>query len=177
MLAIILNDHINMNRLLKILTNKIVFLEKDKEVDFRLIKTIVSYLRNYADSCHHPLEDLILGYYRKSYTVSDDITARLTQEHKIIKQATIELDELLEMIQLDAIVPKEQCIEKLKNFVELQSAHMAFEEKRVLPLFKEGLSAEDWVNIKQQWQYNEYKDPLFGESIADQYRKLATYLK
>ena len=177
MLAIIRNDHINMKRLLKILTNKIVLLEKDETVDFRLVKTIITYLRHYADRFHHPMEDLIWAYYRKHYRVSSDIAARLPLEHKRVKQATIELDELLEMILLDAIVPKEQCIEKLKYFVALQSAHMAYEEEQILPLIEESLSDNDWENIRQQWQYNEYKDPLFGESVADQYRKLATYLK
>ena len=166
-----------MSRLLKILRNKIELLEKDEMIDFRLIKTIITYLRNYSDKYHHPMEDLIFDYYINNRVVPDDIATRLSQEHKIIKKATIELDELLGMILLDAIVPKEQCIEKLQNFVELQSAHMAYEEHEILPLIADSLSAEDWSNIERQWQHKEYSDPLFGDKVSEQYRTLATYIK
>ena len=177
MLSIIHNDHINMSRLLRILRKKIELLEIDEMIDFRLIKTIITYLRTYSDKYHHPMEDLIYDYYINHCVVPDVISTRLLQEHKILKKATIELDELLNMILLDAIVPKEQCIEKLQNYVELQSAHMACEEHEILPLIKKSLSAEDWSKIEQQWQHKEYSDPLFGDSVSEQYRKLATIIK
>ena len=166
-----------MNRLLKILRKTIELLEKDERIDFRLVKTIITYLRTYSDKYHHPMEDLIYDYYMKNSTVPDAVSARLPQEHKLIKKATIELDELLSMILLDAIVPKEQCTEKLQNFVELQAAHIAYEEQEILPLIKASLSAEDWSKIEQQWRHKEYSDPLFGDNVSEQYRKLATVIK
>ncbi len=177
MLSIIHNDHANMSLLLKLLRKKIQLLEKDEEIDYRLIKTIITYLRNYSDKYHHPMEDLIYDYYIKYRVVSDEVAMRLSQEHKAIKKVTVELDELLDMILLDAIVPKEQCIEKLRNFVELQSAHLAYEEQEILPLIKDSLSADDWSNLEKQWQHDEYKDPLFGENVSDQYRTLARRIK
>ncbi|MCW8995343.1 MAG: hemerythrin domain-containing protein [Psychromonas sp.] len=177
MLSIIHNDHTNMSRLLKILRNKIELLEQDERVDFRLIKTIITYLRTYSDKYHHPMEDLIFDYYISHYVVSEAVSTRLPEEHKTIKKATIELDELLSMILLDAIVPKEQCIKKLQSFIELQSAHIAYEEQEILPLLKDSLSAEDWLKIKLHWQRKEYDDPLFGDNISEQYRKLALILK
>lgn len=166
-----------MSRLLKILRDKIKLLEKDERVDFRLIKTIITYLRTYSDKYHHPMEDLIYDYYINHCVVPDAVGTRLPQEHKILKKATAELDELLGMILLDAIVPQEQCIEKLQNFVELQSEHMAYEEQELLPLIQQSLSDEDWSSIEQQWRYKEYSDPLFGDNVAEQYRKLATIIK
>lgn len=166
-----------MSRLLKILRKKIELLEKDEMIDFRLVKTIITYLKNYSDKYHHPMEDFIYDYYLNNFTPPEAVSTRLPQEHKILKKATIELDELLSMILLDAIVPKEQCIKKLSNFVEQQSAHMAYEEQEILPLIEASLSAEDWSRIEQQWQYKEYSDPLFGDNVAEQYRKLATIIK
>ena len=170
-----------MSRLLKILRKKIELLEKDEVIDFRLIKTIITYLKNYSDKYHHTREDLIYDYYIKNCVVPETISSRLPEEHKIIKKATIELDELLSMILLDAIVPKEQCIKRLSNFVELQSAHMAYEEQEILPLIEARLSAEDWSRIEQQWLqlqlHKEYSDPLFGDEVSEQYRKLATLIK
>ena len=55
MLSIIHKDHANMNQLLKILKTKIRLLEQDKEIDYRLIKAIITYLRSYSDKYHHPM--------------------------------------------------------------------------------------------------------------------------
>lgn len=177
MLATIHNDHINMNQLLKILREKIALLEKDERIDFHLIKTIITYLKNYSDKYHHPMEDIIYDYYIKNCDAPETVSQRLPEEHKIIKKLTIELDELLTMILLDAIVPKEQCLKKLSDFVELQSTHMAYEEQQILPLIQKSLSDDDWAKIKEQWQHQEYSDPLFGDNISEQYRKLAAIIK
>lgn len=166
-----------MIRLLKILKSKIELLEKDEMIDFRMIKTIISYLRNYSDKYHHPMEDFIFDYYTNSRTVPDDIATRLPQEHKMIKKATNELDELLGMILLDAIVPQQQCIEKLQYFVELQTAHIVYEEHEIFPLIEASLSDNEWQEIEQQWQSKEYSDPLFGDNVSEQYRQLAMIVK
>jgi len=177
MLAIIHDDHINMSRLLKILTQKIVLLKKDEKIDFRLLETIITYLRSYSDKYHHPLEDLIYDYYINHYGAASDTVSHLSEQHKELKKVTVELDELLNMVLLDAVVPKDQCTEKLQNFVDLQSAHLTYEEQEVLPLIKETLSPQDWTKIGQQWQHKDHEDPLFGDKVSQQYRKLADIIE
>jgi len=173
MLEIIHNDHRNINQLLRILRKKIKALEDDESINYRLIKVIISYLRNYSDKYHHPMEDLIYAYYLKYRVVPDEVANRLSREHRLIKEATIELDELVEMVLLDAIVPQQQCIEKLTKFVEMQALHLMYEESQIIPAIRESLSADDWLNLQQQWKHHHYDDPLFGDKIAEEYRALA----
>lgn len=173
MLDIIHNDHRNINQLLRILRKKIKSLECDERINYRLIKAIISYLRNYADKYHHPMEDMIYAYYLKYRVVSDDIANRLADEHQQIKQATIDLEELVEMVLLDAIVPQQVCIDRLRSYVELQAMHLMYEESQILPAIRESLDADDWSNLQQQWQHNHYDDPLFGDKIAEEYKALA----
>tara|TARA_R110001583_G_scaffold10698_8_gene49203 strand:+ start:35648 stop:36190 length:543 start_codon:yes stop_codon:yes gene_type:complete len=173
MLDIIHNDHRNINQLLRILRIKIKALEDDEEIDYRLIKAIINYLKNYADKYHHPMEDLIYAYYLKFRVVPDEVAIRLSREHKAIKDVTIELDELVEMVLLDAILPKEKCLEKLSAFVEMQAAHLMYEESQILPAIRESLSADDWSSLQQQWKHNHYDDPLFGDNIGEEYKALA----
>ncbi|PKF62650.1 hemerythrin [Psychromonas sp. psych-6C06] len=173
MLETIHNDHRNINQLLRILRKKINLLENDEKVDFRLVKAMINYLRNYADKYHHPMEDLIYAYYLKYRVVPDEVANRLAREHKKIKEVTIALDELVEMVLLDAIVPKDQLIEKLSEFVEMQAVHLMYEESQILPDIKNSLSADDWLNLEQQWQHNHYDDPLFGDNISEEYKSLA----
>ena len=177
MLSIIHNDHIKMSQLLTILRKKIQRLQQDEKIDYRLIKAVITYLREYSDKYHHPMEDLIYDYYLKYRVVDKQLALRLSQEHQLIKEATIELDELLDMILLDAVVPTERCIEKLSHFVSIQSAHLAYEEQQILPLIEDSLTADDWANLEQQWQHKDYNDPLFGQNVSEQYKQLAEFIK
>lgn len=177
MLNIIHNDHIKMSQLLTLLRKKIQHLQQDEKIDYRLIKAVITYLREYSDKYHHPMEDLIYDYYLKYRVVDKQLAFRLSQEHQLIKEVTVELDELLDIILLDAVVPKERCIEKLSHFVSIQSAHLAYEEQQILPLIKERLTADDWANLEQQWQHKDYNDPLFGKNISEQYKQLADVIK
>ena len=173
MLEIIHNDHRNINQLLRILRKKIKLLENDEKIDYRLVKVIINYLRSYADKYHHPMEDLIYAYYLKYRVVPDEVAIRLSKEHKLLKEITIELDELVKMVLLDSIVPKQLCLEKLSVFVEMQASHLMYEESQIIPAIKESLTADDWTNLEQQWQHNCYDDPLFGDNIGEEYKALA----
>ena len=133
MLLTIHNDHRNISLLLKVINSKIQRLEDDKEIDFNLVKVIISYLLNYSGKYHHPMEDLIYRYCVDKGVIFDCIGDDLEAHHKQIKTATMALDETLDMILLDTVVPKEQCIEKLKTFVKLQSEHIMYEEQKILP--------------------------------------------
>jgi hemerythrin-like domain-containing protein len=177
MLSTIHKDHVNITNLLRLLEEKVKLLENDQGVDYRLMKAIITYLRNYSDKYHHPMEDMIYEYYLKYRLVSDEVSNRLSLEHKLVKEITIELDELLDMILLDAVVPKEQCIEKLNNFIKLQMAHMDYEEQEVLPKIEASLTEKDWQILEQQWQHEGHIDPLFGDKVADEYKKLSERIK
>ncbi|WP_435234685.1 hemerythrin domain-containing protein [Psychromonas sp. PT13] len=177
MLKIIKNDHINISRLLKLLTKHISSLEMDQQIDYRVTKSIINYLRTYSDKYHHPLEDFIYDYYSAHHEQSKEDNLRLHEEHKHLKKVTVELDELLNMVLLDAIVPKNECIEKLQNFVDLQVNHMNYEDQRLLPAIEKSFTPDDWLNIEQQWKHNAHHDPLFGSDIADQYKKLAAAIE
>ena len=177
MLSTIHKDHVNISNLLRLLEEKVKLLENDQGLDYRLMKAIITYLRNYSDKYHHPMEDMIYEYYLKYCTVSYQVSNRLSLEHKLVKEITIELDELLDMILLDAVVPKEQCIEKLKNFIKLQMAHMDYEEQEILPNIEASLTKKDWQILEQQWQHEGHTDPLFGDKVSDEYKKLSERIK
>ena len=177
MLSTIHDDHVNMSKLLRLLSKKIQLLEDDQKIDYRLVKGIISYLKNYADKYHHPMEDMIYEYYLKYRVVSDQVANRLSQEHQLIKEATIEVDQLLDMILLDAVVPREQCIDKLEQFLQLQTAHMNYEEQEILPNIKASLTEDDWQILHKRWQSDGHSDPLFGDNITEQYKGLADRIK
>ena len=176
MLLTIHNDHRNISLLLKVINSKIQRLEDDKEIDFNLVKVIVGYLLNYSSKYHHPMEDLIYSYCVDNGIIFDCIGYDLLAHHKQIKAATLALDETLDMILLDTVVPKELCIDKLKNFVKLQSEHINYEEQDILPSIQKFLLKEDWSKIEKKWLQEAYSDPLFGSDVTEQYKKLAAVI-
>jgi len=176
MIESIHRDHKNIMQLLRVLRNKIELLKQDEKVNYQLIKSIMVYLKNYSDKYHHPMEDLIYGYYLKYRVVTDQVANRLSDEHKQIKLITGELNDMVEMILLDAIVPKDLFIEKLTTFVSKQTDHLHYEEQEILPAIKSSLSPDDWENLNQQWKHHEYADPLFGDKISEEFKALAEYI-
>lgn len=173
MIGTIHQDHRNIMQLLQVLDNKISLLKEDKEIDYRLIKSIISYLKNYSDKYHHPMENLIYAYYLKYRVVTDQVANRLADDHEQLKIMTTELDDLLGMILLDAIIPKELFIEKLAQFVRCQKLHLIYEEHEILPAIQNSLTPDDWAHLSLQWKHKGYVDPLFGKNISQEFKSLA----
>lgn len=170
-------DHINIMQLLKVIDNKAAMLRMDGDIDYQLLKSITDYLQNYADKYHHPMEDLIYAYYLKYRVVSDKVANRLADEHHQLSQLTKELDDMLNMILLDAIIPRDIIIDKLEAFVNKQKQHLTYEELSILPAIQASLTPDDWAHLSLQWKQKEYSDPLFGDSISDRFQSLSEYIK
>lgn len=173
MIESIHQDHRNIMKLLMVLRNKSDLLKEDKKIDYQLVKSIIVYLKTYSDKYHHPMEDLIYSYYLKYRVVTDQVANRLSDEHKQLKVITRELDDMVDMVLLDAIVPKDLFIEKLDLFVTKQNQHLNYEEQEILPAIKKSLTPDDWESLNQQWKHHEYVDPLFGDKISEKFKALA----
>jgi len=169
-------DHTNIMQLLQVVDSKITMLKTDASIDYQLLKSITDYLKNYADKYHHPMEDLIYAYYLKYRVVSDQVANRLAEDHKQLSVITKELDDMLSMILLDAIIPKDVFIEKLEHFVSKQKQHLNYEETAILPAIQSTLTADDWAHLSLQWKQKEYSDPLFGDSISERFQSLSDYI-
>jgi hemerythrin-like domain-containing protein len=177
MINIIHQDHRNIMQLLKVIENDIGLLKADQEIDFQLIKDITAYLKQYADKYHHPMENLIYAHYLKYRVVDNQVPNRLEGDHKALKTLTTELDDMLNMILLDAIIPKETIIETLQQFVEKQTNHLIYEEDEILPVIQRSLTEDDWAHLSLQWKSKEYADPLFGDSISKQFKALSDHIR
>jgi len=169
-------DHINIMQLLKVIENKAAMLRIDGNIDYQLLKSITDYLKSYADKYHHPMEDLIYAYYLKYRVVSDQVANRLEADHQQLSELTTELDDMLNMILLDAVIPKDIFIEKLETFVDKQKQHLSYEELSILPVIQASLTPDDWAHLSLQWKHKEYSDPLFGDSISDRFKNLSEYI-
>ena len=70
------------------------------------------------------------------------------------------------------VVPQQFFIEQLEGFVAVQKKHMELEERFIIPKIVDAFTVQDWQEVESQWQLPE-DDPVFGQTIADQYKQLA----
>ena len=134
-------------------------------------------MQEYADKYHHPKEELIYNYYLNSCAVASDIEHRLRLDHQRLKDETLELNAVVEMILMDAVVPLDQFSSKLEHYINSQFNHLKFEDTELLPAIAKALSADDWKQIEQNWQHADLDDPLFGRKVAQRYQQLAERIK
>jgi hemerythrin-like domain-containing protein len=140
--------------------------------DFKLLRAMLYYLREFPERRHHPNEDRVLFARIKATThEADAAIAELEDEHqrgdRMLQSLTIALDNW-EAGAADGRL----FAEMLAGYASFYWAHMEKEETRVLPVAEDVLSNQDWREIHAVFESHE--DPMFGEDIADDFGNLFT---
>jgi hemerythrin-like domain-containing protein len=140
-------------------------------VDFKLLRAMLYYLREFPERRHHPNEDRILFSRIKARTdEADAAIAELEEEHgrgdRMLQSLTIALDDW----ETRPAAGGRLFAELLSGFASFYWAHMEKEETIVLPAAERSLSNEDWHDIHAAFE--SHQDPMFGEDVADEFRVL-----
>ncbi|BCL71088.1 putative Hemerythrin [Vibrio nigripulchritudo MADA3029] len=168
-------EHGYMVRLLAILNGKLEQLKNEKPINYSLIKEITDYLADHSQAVHHPKEDILYLHYAKHYGQQQQIDD-LEQEHEALSEVTEAFQNTVEMILHDAVIPLDMFADQLEDFISRQKNHLELEEREVLPQIAKTFTAEDWRVVENQWLHDD-EDPVFGDTIADQYRQLAARVR
>ncbi|MDE1338947.1 hemerythrin domain-containing protein [Vibrio aestuarianus] len=171
MIERIRREHGYMARLLAILRSKLHQLKNEQSVNYALLREIVDYLGSHSETVHHPKEDIIYRYYIEHYGQQNEIE-NLEKEHSELSGITHDFLDIVDMILQDAVVPQHVFIEQLEAFISSQKQHLELEEQSILPLISQTFTIADWQAVEVQWSQSE-DDPVFGETIAEQYQQLA----
>ncbi|GAA0784424.1 hemerythrin domain-containing protein [Marinobacterium sediminicola] len=163
-------DHVNLSRLLEILDRKVDRLRAGNHPDFSLMAEVVSYVGSYADQHHHPREDKMYAFFQGRDDELDKALSRCEEEHKQLKQLSTHLEESIDGILNDVVMPMDRFTDQLDEFVQAEKRHLDFEEQEIFRLLRSHASEADWQQLDQQLPRSE--DPLFGEKQADEYRAL-----
>ncbi|GIU51932.1 hemerythrin [Shewanella sairae] len=175
MLARLMHDHKHITILLKVLTDKHTKLAAGEAINYNVVRDIVEYMQSYAEHSHHPLEEVIDEFYRDKVG-SEQINQQLTDEHERLGKASSSLMATLNLILSDIVVSKEQLINDLISYVNLQETHMQFEETVVFPKWREVIADNEWQNVRKMCQARLVDDPLFNESDSALFEELREYL-
>ncbi|KRT58388.1 hemerythrin domain-containing protein [endosymbiont of Ridgeia piscesae] len=92
----LLQDHRNLTRLLDLLEHKLDALSDGQDSNFDLEIELLDYIEHYADSVHHPTEDVIFRVARGKAGKLRSVLDRLSEQHGELVAFTHRFRETLE---------------------------------------------------------------------------------
>ncbi len=141
--------------------------------DFTALRAMLFYLDEFPEKRHHRKEtQLLFPKLRARTPLGRDLLDRLDQDHVCGEQRIRELEHALlgfEMMGASRCNAFEQA---MTRYVDFYLAHMALEEREVLPLAERVLTADDWRELDEAFADN--RDPLTGHDPEEPYRALFT---
>ncbi|GAA4345793.1 hemerythrin domain-containing protein [Variovorax defluvii] len=163
-------EHVGFSRLLDLLEDQLARFREGESPDLPLMLEIVSYLREYGDSFHHPREDAAF-----ECLVARDPTLRLPinrllQEHRVIAFAGDELAARLNQVIGDAVVLRATVEAAAALYLAYYRNHLSTEERLILPRAAVLLTEQDRETVARAAPAG--PDPLFGAAPTATYRRL-----
>lgn len=145
--------------------------ETDAVPDFRLLKAMLRYLRNFPNALHHPKEEIYLFDKIQDYTHDlDDILQSLRTQHVEDGELLVNLERTLEAYEQGEPEGKAAFSEAVSAFAEALWEHMGMEEKVLFPVLQKHLTSEDWKTASKAFLEN--NDPRFGGERAKGFQHL-----
>jgi hemerythrin-like domain-containing protein len=164
------DEHVNFSRLLSALERQVSNFHGGEEPDYDLMVDIVEYLRDYADTYHHPREDVaferLLAYEPRMKAQVN----RLLQEHRVIAASGEELLMRLREVVAGAVIPRHLVETAAATYLVYYRHHITTEERDILPRAAQVLTADDWAAVADVAPPG--SDPLFGDSPQARFQEL-----
>jgi hemerythrin-like domain-containing protein len=147
--------------------------EKGAAPDFKLLWAMLYYMDNFSERLHNPREDAYLFARLKERThAADEVIATLEQQHRESGAHLRNLEQALGALEAGAPDGLKNFAAAAEKLIDEAWQHMNLEEKTVIPLAKQHLTAEDWVAIAEA--FGEHGDPRFGAKPDHEFRDLFT---
>lgn len=141
-------EHMYFKRLLRLLQEEVDVFASGDEPNYQLMHDIISYLRDWGDTYHHPREDEAFKRIARKRPDRQLPIARLVQEHRVVARAGEELEQMLEEVEAGSIIPRAQLEVAAATYLVYFGNHIGKEEEEILPLAAEVLTASDWEAVK-----------------------------
>ncbi|MEJ2403077.1 MAG: hemerythrin domain-containing protein [Candidatus Thiodiazotropha sp.] len=170
-------DHMNLSRLLDLMSAELDALAAGHESDFDLKIEMLDYVEHYAEQVHHPTEDQInqLAFRKKSMQSHKPIYDRVSREHGVLLGLANRFRTTLEGAMQGEVLLRDEVETQGREFVALQRQHIDLEEQELFPLLDEMLSDKDWAKLEREIDVGE--DPVFQRQDYNRFRSLIDYLK
>ena len=169
-IAKLLEDHRRMTVLLGVLDREVDNFAEGESLNFFLIETILDYMTNYPEKCHHPIENVILKNLTARNRPMGEKAAKIITQHETVNKLITEFANAFERVQLEETQLREDLITAARNYRDYLLHHMKEEEEIFFPAAEEALYQSDWDIIETRLR--DKGDPVFGRDADREYRAL-----
>lgn len=121
-----------MSRLLDLLDRQISDLEAGRDHDYRLMSDIIDYFTHYPSTSHHPLEDQMFKWVSRERPDLAGFVDDLAKEHEAQAVVGREVALFVRGILAGHLVMRDKIVASLREFSDMQRAHINKEEAFLL---------------------------------------------
>ena len=163
-------EHANFTKLLGLLEAELERFHWAEKPDYRLMLDVMSYMTQYPDRFHHPVEELAFARAAERAPTLRPKIEILSREHRRLLANAEALVERLEGVLNEAIVSRRHVEILGRNYISYLRNHMRREETDIYPVVERVLDAADWAKIDRAIEHR--SDPLFGPAVKERFRAL-----
>lgn len=141
--------------------------------DFAVLRAMLFYVDEFPEKRHHRKEtELLFPKLRARTPLARDQLDRLDEDHARGELRIRELEHALLAFEVIGTPRRAAFEQAAQRYVDFYLAHMALEEKEILPLAERVLTGADWAELDEAFRAN--RDPLTGHEPEPDYRALFT---
>ncbi|GAA4354631.1 hypothetical protein GCM10023165_46030 [Variovorax defluvii] len=141
--------------------------------DFAALRAMVFYVDEFPEKRHHRKEsELLFPKLRARTPLSRELLDRLDEDHARGERRIRHVEHALLAFEMMGEARRREFEEAVDQYVDFYLAHMAMEEREILPLAERVLTPEDWADLDEAFARN--RDPLTGCEPDEEYRQLFT---
>ncbi|MCC7285923.1 MAG: hemerythrin domain-containing protein [Burkholderiaceae bacterium] len=141
--------------------------------DFAALRAMLFYVDEFPEKRHHKKEsELLFPKLRARTPQHRDVLDRLDLEHSRGELRIRELEHALLAYEVMGDSRRAAFEDAAARYIDFYLAHMALEEREVLPLAERTLTAADWSELNEAFAAN--RDALAGAEPETDYEKLFT---
>ena len=141
--------------------------------DFGTLRAMLFYVDEFPEQRHHRKEsELLFPKLRARTPLSRELLDHLDEDHARGERRIRDLQHALLGFEMMGEARRDAFERSAQAYVDFYLAHMALEEREVLPLAQKVLTEEDWADLDEAFTAN--RDPLTGCEPEAEYRALFT---
>ncbi|MDM0116334.1 hemerythrin domain-containing protein [Variovorax sp. J22R133] len=141
--------------------------------DFASLRAMLFYVDEFPEKRHHRKEsELLFPRLRARTPISRELLDRLDDDHERGERKIRNVEHALLAFEMLGESRRDQFETAVERYADFYLAHMALEEREILPLAERVLTEEDWAELDDAFRKN--CDPLTGCEPEEEYRALFT---
>jgi hemerythrin-like domain-containing protein len=145
--------------------------DRGSKPNFELLGAMIYYIDAFPERFHHPKEDRYLfRLLRLRHPGAVPLIDRLSAEHRAGAEKIRALEQALARYQQGGGAEFPAFLEAVEAYAKFHWDHMRVEERELLPLAEEHLTAADWDEIDAA--FLDHDDPMLGAAADAEYRSV-----